>query len=446
MLAATSDQAWLRHLLEFEGALARVESRLGVIPSGAGEAISARCHVNLFDIEQIGREGAAAGNPVIPLVRALTAVVPGEAAAHVHWGATSQDVLDTAMMLVARDGLELLIKDLERVQEAAAGLADKHRSTVMAARTLLQQALPTTFGLKAAGWLEAVSDAGARLREVRDNRLAVQLGGAAGTLAAFGPRGLDVSRALAAELGLAHPDLPWHTDRGRVAALAAALAGVAGSMAKIALDVALLSQTEVGEVVEPAPGGSSTLPHKRNPVGSALVRACARGVWAQVQLLTNAMEQEQERAAGSWQAEWPALTEAFRQAAGVVAGTAAVLEGLIVDEGRMRANLDAAGGAVMSEAVMMALAVKVGRLEAHDLVEQIVKASAGKPLRAALLADGRIAELVSEAELDAALEPSAYLGAAEELVDAALKKYRAMRSAHEKQSKSVIQSGHGSPA
>ena len=446
MLAATSDLAWLRRLLDFEGALARVESRLGLIPTEAGEKISARCHVRFFEVEKLGKEASADGNPVIPLVRALTAEVKGDSAGYVHWGATSQDALDTAMMLVARDGLDLLLKDLERVEAACATLADKHRATVMAARTLLQQALPTTFGLKAAGWLHAAMEADARVRDVRVNRLAVQLGGAAGTLAAFAGKGVKVTEALAGELHLVQPDLPWHTDRLRVLDLGHVLARLAGVMSKIALDVALLSQTEVAEVVEPAPGGSSALPHKRNPVGSALARACARGVWAQAQLLTVATEQEQERAAGAWQSEWPALSEAFRCASGAVATMATVLEGIDVDEARMRSNLEAAGGVLMSESVMMALAAKTSRPEARNLVEKAARATtAGKSFKEALV-DAGAGDHLDQAELDAALDPSGYLGAAADLVDWTLQKYRAERSAHERHWEALIQRGHESPA
>jgi 3-carboxy-cis,cis-muconate cycloisomerase len=445
MLAVTSDLAWLRRLLDFESALARVEARLDLIPAEAAEKISARCHVRFFDVEKIGKQAAADGNPVIPLVRALAAEVKGDAAGYVHWGATSQDALDTAMMLVARDGLDLLIKDTERVTAACANLADKHRATVMAARTLLQQALPTTFGLKAAGWLNAVLDADQVVRNVRINELALQLGGAAGTLAAFGDKGLEVGDALAPELGLVRVDVPWHTDRLRVVGIGHALAGLAGVTSKIALDIALLSQTEIAEVVEPAPGGSSTLPHKRNPVGSALVRACARGVWAQAQALTTAMEQEQERAAGAWQSEWPPLGEALRCTSGAVATIATVLEGLVVDEARMRSNLDAAGGVLMSESVMMALAPKIGRTAAREMVEKAVKATVGgKPFKEALTAE--VGDDLSRAELDAALDPSGYLGAAKELVERTLRRYRAEKNRHEKLSKSAVRGGNESPA
>ena len=249
---------------------------------------------------------------------------------------------------------------------------------------------------------------------------------------------------MASELGLVDPGLPWHTDRGRVVELGHALARTAGSLAKMALDVALLSQAEVAEVAEPAPGGSSTLPQKRNPVGSALVRACARGVAGQALVLTAALEQEQERAAGAWQSEWPALGEALRFTAGATAGMAAVLEGLAVDERRMRANLDAGGGLVMSEAVMMALAGKIGRQAAHDLVEKAVRrAATGLPFREALLADPHVEEHLGGSGVDAALDPARYLGAAEVLVKRALEEFETTRSADERDGRAASGPRHG---
>ncbi len=311
MQEAVSDVAWVQAMLDVEAALARAEARCGLIPAEAAEAIAGCCRADRFDVAALGRGAAPSGTPVVPLVRAMTAAVPREAAGYVHWGATSQDVIDTAMMLIARRGLDLLLDDLERVATACAALAERHRATLISARTLLQQALPTTFGLKAAGWLVATLEARDRLAEVRHRRLAVQLGGAAGTLAALEGRGLEVSRELAGELDLPEPALPWHTARARVAELGAALGVAAGTMAKIARDVALMMQTEVGEAFEPAApgrGGSSTLPHKRNPVAAVEVDACFRGVQAQAGLLLAAMVQEHERAAGAWQAEWAAVT------------------------------------------------------------------------------------------------------------------------------------------
>jgi 3-carboxy-cis,cis-muconate cycloisomerase len=302
------------------------------------------------------------------MLDALRARLPEPARGHLHHGATSQDVLDTALMLVARRGLELLAADLAGVAAAAAGLARKHRATAMPARTLLQQAQPTTFGLKAAGWLVAVLEAADWLDDFRRTRVAVQLGGPAGTLSALGEQGLAVRRELAAELKLREPLLAWHTARSRVAELGAALAIAAGAVAKIALDVVLLAQTEVGEVSEPAApgrGASSAMPHKRNPALSVAALACARGVQAQAGLLLGGMVQAHERAAGEWQAEWRAVAEAFRLTAGAVARMREVLEGLEVHAERMSANI-AVPGSTGSAAALIDLALADYERRAHE--------------------------------------------------------------------------------
>ena len=328
--AAVSDEAWLRALLAAERALAVAEARVGVISQADAEAVVAACSAS-FDAPALVEEGRSAGSPVEPLVRALRA-----RAEFAHWGATSQDVLDTAMALVARDAATLVAAELDRVAGACAALAERHRSTVMAARALLQQAVPTTFGVKAAGWLVGVVDA---RRRIAAARLPAQLGGAGGTLAALGDRGLEVLRAYAEELDLAEPVLPWHTRRLPVAELGAALAIAAGFLAKIALDVALLAQTEVREVREPPDGRSSTMPHKRNPVRSTLARASALRAHAAATVLLAAVPQEHERAIGAWHAEWDALSEALVFAGGAAAHVREALEGLEVDGERMRANV-----------------------------------------------------------------------------------------------------------
>lgn len=430
MLEVVSDTAWVQAMLDVEAAAARAEGRAGVIPSGAAEVIAACCDAARFDIAQIGREAAASLSPVIPLVRALTAVAPEDAARYVHWGLTSQDVLDTAMMLIAARGLDLLVQDLDGVADACAELADRHRSAVMPGRTLLQQALPVTFGLKAAGWLIAVLEARDQLATLRKERLAVQCGGAVGTLAALAPQGLTVVRELSAELGLAEPVIPWHTSRRRVAELGTALALTAGAMGKIALDVALMTQSEVGEVAEPdSRGSSSTMPQKRNPVRAVTVNACVRGVHAQVGVLLGAMLQEHERAAGGWQAEWEALGEALRLTSGAVARTRELLENLEVDEERMRLNVGLTRGMLLSEAVMMALAERTGRPQALELVRAAAQRADrnGRELREELMADLTIQLHLQPDEIDAALDPNSYLGAASELVDRALAAHRARR-------------------
>jgi len=325
-----SARAWLQAMLDTEAALTRACAHAGVIPSAAAEAIGEACSAGCFDVEVIGLDAAGGGNPVIPLVRALRAQVPPEHAEHVHHGATSQDILDTAAMLVSTRARELVLAELDGITAACAELAEKHRSTAMAARTLLQQAVPTTFGLKAAGWLAGVVEARRRLAAVE---LAAQLGGAAGTLASLGDKGPEVLRLYAEELSLAEPPLPWHANRVRVAELIDALALVGGTCGKIALDVILLAQTEVAEVTPPA-GGSTAMAHKRNPASAVVAVAAARQLAQRIDLLG-----EHERAAGAWQAEWPALTNALGYAGGAAAATRETLDGLEVNVDRMLANI-----------------------------------------------------------------------------------------------------------
>jgi 3-carboxy-cis,cis-muconate cycloisomerase len=407
---ALSDRAWLQAMLDVERALAAAEARAGVIPGDAAEAIAAACRAELFDPAELGEQGRAAGNPVEPLVRALTEAVEGDAAGYVHWGATSQDILDTAAMLVSRNALDPLLETLAAVAADCARLAEAYRSTPMAGRTLLRQAVPTTFGAKAAGWLVGVLEARRALAMVRRERLAVQLGGAAGTLAPLAEAGPEVVRLLAEELGLQEPVLPWHTNRVRVAELGAALAVSAGALAKIGLDVALLGQTEVGEATESGGGASSTMPQKQNPVGSALAIACARHVQAHAAVLLAALPQEHERALGAWHSEWAALSGALAFAGGAADGVRRALEGLEVDEERMSANLELTGGLVMAERASYLLAGDVGRRRAYELVAEA--ATSGKPLAEGLDID------------DSDLDPESYLGSAGEFVDSALAFYR----------------------
>jgi 3-carboxy-cis,cis-muconate cycloisomerase len=342
---AVSDEAWLRALLETERALATAQAKVGVISQEAAAAVVAACARD-FDAAALAKAGRRAGNPVEPLVRELR-----EHAEFVHWGATSQDILDTAAALVARDATTLIASELDGVASACAELADRHRSTVMAARTLLQQAVPTTFGVKAAGWLVGTLHARERIVAVR---LPAQLGGAGGTLAALGDRGVDVLRAYSEELDLPEPLLPWHTRRLRVAEVGAGLAIAAGFLSKIALDIVLLAQTEVGEVRERAGGGSSTMPHKQNPVGSTLTRACALRVEGAAGVLLAALQQEHERAAGAWHAEWAALSDALMLTGGAAAAMCEALTGLEVDVERMRANISEE---VLSEAARFGIEV-----------------------------------------------------------------------------------------
>jgi 3-carboxy-cis,cis-muconate cycloisomerase len=419
---ALSDEAWLQAMLDAERALAAAQARAALIPGDAARAIAEACRAERFDAAAIGDDGRSAGNPVEPLVRALTEAVEGEAAGYVHWGATSQDILDTAAMLISRRVLHLILETLDSVATECARLADAHRSTPMAARTLLQQAVPTTFGLKAAGWLVAVVEARRALARVRDERLAVQLGGAAGTLSVLGEAGPEVVRLLAAELALKEPVAPWHTNRVRIAELGSALAIASGAVAKIALDVGLMSQTEVGEVAEAGAGASSTMPQKRNPVGSALAIACARQAYAQATILTAALPQEHERALGAWHAEWPALSGALAFGGGAADAARRALAGMEVDVDRMWANLELTGGLVMAERASFLLADELGRREARELVERAAERSmeSGRSLRDELGDEDR----VDGVDLEADLDPTEYLGSAGVFVDRALDYYR----------------------
>jgi 3-carboxy-cis,cis-muconate cycloisomerase len=412
---AVSDQAWLAAMLEAERALANAEASAGAIPASAAAAIADRCRPELFDPGRLAAAGRASANPVEPLVRELAEAVGGEAEAFVHWGATSQDVMDSAAMLVARRALGLCLTSLDAAAGRCAELARDHRGTPMAARTLLQQAVPTTFGLRCAVWLVALLDARVALDRIRSRRLAVQLGGAAGTLAALGEGGLEVVRRFAHELDLPEPDLPWHADRQRIAEVGAALAGAAGTAAKIAGDIVLLSQTEVAEVREGTGGASSTMPQKRNPAASARAVACARQARGHAAVLLEALEGEHERAAGAWQSEWAALSGALACAGGALANVAEALAGLEVDAERMRENLDVTGGLVVAERVSHLLAPRLGRRQAQEVV---AAAAATGSFRWALVADERVG--LSADEVDALLDPQGYLGSAAELVDRAL--------------------------
>jgi 3-carboxy-cis,cis-muconate cycloisomerase len=433
---AVDDRAWLQAMLDVEAALARAEARAGLLPAEQAEEIARACRAERFDPAALGEAAAASGNPVVPLVRALGAVLSGPAAAAVHHGATSQDVLDSAAMLVAHRALGPLLDDLDGAAAAAAALARAHRTTLMAGRTLLQQALPVTFGVKAAGWLVGLDEAAARLEVVRTTRLAAQLGGAAGTLAALGPAGVQVLGAFARELGLAEPVLPWHTVRTRVADLAGALGAAAGVAGKVARDVVLLAQTEVAEVREGGPpgrGGSSTLPHKRNPVAAVAALAAAEQAPGLVATLLAAMVQEHERAAGPWHAEWRPLTELLRTTGSAAAWLRDCLERLEVDPERMRHNLDRTGGVLLAERVAAALAPALGRQAARDLVE---RASAealatGRPLAEALLDRPEVRDRPGPEELATLLDPSGYLGSADTFVDRALAVRRGAAKARE---------------
>jgi 3-carboxy-cis,cis-muconate cycloisomerase len=405
--AGTTDLAWLQAMLDVEAALARAQAAAGVIAAEHAEAIAAACRAERYDVDALGAQAAEVGNPAAPLVRALRAEVGDPAAADVHRGATSQDIVDSATMLVARGALEALLDDLRGAAEAAARLAGEHRATVMAGRTLLQQAVPISFGLKAAGWLVGLDEAAQRLDAVRRTRLAAQLGGAAGTLSAQGDAGIDVLSRFARELELAEPVLPWHTTRTRIAELATALGEASGTMAKIAGDVVLLAQTEVGEVREGGGdrGGSSAMPHKHNPVAAISALAGARQAPGLVANLLAAMEHEHERAAGAWHAEWGPLRELLRATGSAAAWLRDCLEHLEVDPERMRANLDEA---MLAERVAGA----IGGADAGDRVREAL-AGGGSPADVAH-------EHLSADEAARVLDPATYLGATDQLIDRAL--------------------------
>jgi len=430
MAAIFAPAAHIRQMLAFEAALARAEAAAGVIPAAAVDLIAAACRDD-FDSAAIDAEAAVAGTPAIPLVRQLRARLAGDAADYVHWGATSQDAIDSAAMLQIRAGIDLLLADLLAIGARCAALAQEHRRTVQAGRTLLQHALPITFGLTAARWLALATRQIQALRQVCDQSLALQFGGAVGTLAALGDAGQRVAELLAAELGLPLPDLPWHAERDRIAAIAVAVGIAAGSVAKIAHDIALLAQTEVGEVAEesaPGKGGSSALPHKRNPVDAMQALAAARLATGVVPVMLSALAQEHERAVGGWQAEWSAIPDLFRYAAGAIAHTRQAVQGLQIDPQRMRANLDLSGGLMMAEALTLALAAQLGRSEARRIVQAACDQAraAGRSLHQAAHADPRISAAMSFDTIDHALDPTAYLGSADALIDRALASYRAV--------------------
>ena len=429
---AVSGGAWLRAMLDAEGALAVAGARAGLLPREAAEVIVSCCRTLRFDPGEIGARGRPAGNPVPALVGALTAEVSKsseEAGRHVHKGATSQDITDTAAMLVCRRCVDLILAETDAAAAACARLAGEHRDTLMAGRTLLQQALPTTFGLKVAGWLHSVLEARGGLRGVRRTGLAAQLGGAAGTLASLGDAGPAVLREFARELGLAEPVVPWHTDRTRISVVGDALSLLAGVLEKISTDVILMAQTEVGEVAEPAAearGSSSTLPHKRNPILSVTAAANARRARDLCNTLRGAMPQEHERAAGAWHTEWEALSEALALTGGAAANVREVLEGLEVHPGTMRRNLEKTKGMLLAENVATVLSAKMGRLEAHDLVGAACRRALreDRHLRDELVEDENVRAVLSEGEIDAALDPAGYLGSAGVFVDRALEHYR----------------------
>jgi 3-carboxy-cis,cis-muconate cycloisomerase len=425
MSAVFSDAARLQRMLDFEAALARAEARCGVIPAAAAEEIAAQCKAELIDANALSAATAVSLNPAIPLVKQLTALVAKEdpeAARFVHWGATSQDANDTGLVLQIRQAFDILQADLAVLGASLAQQAQKYRSTPMAGRTLMQHALPTTFGAKVAGWLDAINRHRERFAETRIRVLVVQFGGAVGTLAALGDKGLQVAEALAAELHLALPALPWHTQRDRVAEVATTLGLCTGTLGKMARDISLHMQTEIAEIFEPAGegrGGSSTMPHKRNPVSAGIVLSAATRVPGLVSTMLSAMVQEDERGLGNWQAEWETLPETFRLTAGAIHQMATIVPDLEVDVARMRRNLDATQGLIFAEAVAVAMGKHIGKPAAHELLEAASRRAreSGKHLREVLSQNRVVAEHLTAADLERLFAPENYLGVAQELVD-----------------------------
>ncbi|MFF4884650.1 3-carboxy-cis,cis-muconate cycloisomerase [Streptomyces nigra] len=408
---ATGDTALLQALLDAEAALTRAQAALGLAPEEAARAVTGAADADRFDARALAEEARTGGNPVIPLIGALTRAVGEEHGPYVHRGATSQDIMDTALMLVAVRALGPVLADLERAQRAFARLAAAHRDTALPGRTLTQHAVPTTFGLKAAGWRALVLDARDRTTAVRDT-LPAQLGGAAGTLAVFGAYGatdpIALPAAYARELGLRAPELPWHTLRTPVADLAGCLAFTAGALGKAAVDVLTLSRTEIAEVAEGSGGGSSAMPHKSNPVRSTLIVAAARRAPQLAATLYGSLVAEDERPAGAWHAEWEPLRDLLRLVGGAARDAAELAEGLRVRPDAMRANLDLTGGAVVSERLSAELAPVLGRARAKELLTR-------------LAAEGRL--LAEAPELaDADLDPTHYTGPAGALTDRALER------------------------
>jgi 3-carboxy-cis,cis-muconate cycloisomerase len=425
MRAALADAARVQRMLDTEAALARAEAAVGVIPSRAAAVIGAACRAERYDVTALGEAARAAGNVAIPLVRALTAEVAKTdpvAAGYVHWGATSQDIIDTALVLELRAGLDLLLVDLQAAASGFVALAERNRSTPVAGRTWLQHAVPIPLGLKFAGYAGALARAQARLAALRSHALVLQFGGAAGTLAALGDAGLAVSERLGAELGLTVPEAPWHAHRDRLAEVAGSLAILAGSCGKIARDITLLMQTEIAEAFEPtAPGrgGSSTMPQKRNPVAATMALSAATVVPNLVATLFSTQVGEHERATGAWQAEWSTFPALLLVVSGAVRATMEIAEGLDIDAERMRANLRITHGQIMAEAVMMALASKVGRQNAHHLVEEASRVASAerRPLHDVLASNPKITQHVDPSELSRLFDPRGYQGASQTFID-----------------------------
>jgi 3-carboxy-cis,cis-muconate cycloisomerase len=419
------ERAFLQRMLDVEAALARAQARCGIVPPEAANAIAQAAVVDRLDLAELAAATRNTGYPVVGLVRQLTRLAGPEAGRWTHWGATTQDIMDTAVVLQVRQALSLIRADLTKLNAALGRLAKDQRHTVMAGRTHLQQALPVTFGYKVAVWLSPLITMQERLEQLSPRVEKLQFGGAAGTLASLGEKGLKVQEELARELGLSVPDIPWHVARDGLAEAVCFLGLLTGALSKLATDVMLLMQTEVAEVAEPhqeGRGGSSTMPQKRNPIACEYILAQSRGVHALVPQMLSAMAQDQERGTGPWQAEPLAIGQAFLLTHGALTQARVIAEGLTVDAARMRRNLDSTGGLIVAEQVMMGLAPSLGRGEAHHVVNHACDRALaeGIPLATALLQEPNVASRLSKDEVEALTDPSNYLGSTQQFIDRVL--------------------------
>jgi 3-carboxy-cis,cis-muconate cycloisomerase len=420
-----SDGSRIQFYLDIEAALARVQARLGIIPQEAAEEICRHCTVDQYDIAKLKTQTERIGYPVLPVVQQLVGLCRDGLGEWCHWGATTQDITDTATIMQIRAALTIVEQDLDAIAATLAGLARRYRDTPMAGRSNLQQAVPITFGYKMAVLLAAFERHRQRLRELKPRVMVGEFGGAAGTLSSLGQDGLKVQAALMQELKLGQPEIAWHTARDRIAEVGCFLGLVTGTLGKIALDVKLMMQTEVEEVYEPfheGRGSSSTMPQKRNPISSVYITACTSMVRQLSAALLDAMVEDHERSTGPWEIEWIALPEIFVLSAGALSQARFLLGGLQVDPARMRANLDITRGLIVSEAVMMGLGPHLGRQRAHDLVYDICRKviATGRPLLDLLAEDAEISPHMTREELARLVDPANYLGLSGEMVDRVL--------------------------
>src|SRR3954468_15892450 len=420
-----SDIATVARYAEVEVALAKAEARCGVIPQDAADQIAARTDVAALDFDLLRQETDVVGYPILPRVHQMVKQC-GDAGRYVHWGATTQDIMDTAVVLQLRAGLEIIEQDIAELRRILADLSKRYRDTPMAGRTHLQQALPVTFGYKTAIWLAMFDRHAERLEQLKPRVLVGEFAGAAGTLASLGDKGLEVQKAFCEELGLGVPVSTWHVARDGFAEVVNLLGLITGSLGKIALDVMIMASTEFAEVYEPfvkGRGASSTMPQKRNPISSELMLAASKGVRQHAGLMLDAMIHDFERATGPWHAEWIAIPESFVLTAGALNQAKFALGGLIVDEKQMAKNLDLSRGLIVAEAVMMGLAPQIGRQQAHDVVYDACRVvnEKGGSLAEALSADSEVSGRIDRATIDRLTDPGNYLGQAPQMVDQVLR-------------------------